>query len=101
MKESDIDIRTSHWLIGSPAALGIVAAVTAASMNRAIVLWGLDVLPGFVVGLGLLVAWNLTGVGASAASLSGFVVAGSRTGRLCVRRLPYRRLVTPPRCWGL
>ena len=38
----------------------------------AILLWTLDVLPDFVVALGLIAAWNIAAVGPSAASLSGF-----------------------------
>ncbi len=41
-------------------------------LGVAVVLWGLNALPDFVVGLGLVVAWNLLGIGRPEASLSGF-----------------------------
>lgn len=38
----------------------------------AVVFWTLDVLPDYVVALGLIVAWNVGGVGPGGASVSGF-----------------------------
>ena len=38
----------------------------------AVLFWTLDVLPDYVVALGVIVVWNVAGIGPSAASLSGF-----------------------------
>ena len=38
----------------------------------AILFWALDVLPDYVVALGVIVVWNIAAIGPSAASLSGF-----------------------------
>lgn len=41
-------------------------------LGAALLAWALDLLPDFVVGLGLIVAWNVSGAGPAAASLAGF-----------------------------
>src|SRR5262249_29877874 len=37
-----------------------------------VLFWTLEVLPDYVVALGVIVVWNVAGIGSSAASLSGF-----------------------------
>lgn len=68
-------LRLGGWL----ALAGLAAAMWQESawrapllLGAALLAWALDVLPDFVVGLGLIVAWNLSRAGPAAASLSGF-----------------------------
>ena len=66
--------------VAAAAAIALLAAQFWASppsralvvLIGAVLLWTLDVLPDYVVALGVLVTWNVAGIGPSAASLSGF-----------------------------
>jgi di/tricarboxylate transporter len=72
-------IATLARLVVAGAALPVGAHLWATPEWRGAVLllaavlcWTLDVVPDYVVALGVLVVWNAAGIGPSAASLSGF-----------------------------
>ena len=62
----DLDRALAARLLGHPESRGSVLLIAA------ILCWILDVLPDYVVALGVIVVWNVAAIGPSAASLSGF-----------------------------
>ena len=55
----------AHFLT-TPESRGLVLLIAA------MLCWTLDAIPDYVVALGVIVVWNVAGIGPSAASLSGF-----------------------------
>src|SRR4029450_9393777 len=61
---SSVPVAVHFW--ADPEARGVVLLI------GAMVWWTLDVLPDYVVALGVIVVWNVAAIGPSAPSLSGF-----------------------------